>query len=263
VETQDEHAPTSALEATAPRSAAAMATDVGRRTINADAALIDDAAGLYAVADGVGDTPRSRLAADQTLAAVREMFGRQWTSHPPGARPVEEARGKLKLGVEGAHRRIHGRWWAPQEQPRATFAGVVVCGEHLVMGHVGDSRIYLLRASGGGLAQQTTDHTVLGEALRRGMEYDAAAALPDAHILIQVLGGRRGVDVRPFVKRWKPGDVALLCTDGLSDCLEPDAMTEIVLGAPDLGVAARRLVDQAIANGGADNVTALVVRHAG
>jgi serine/threonine protein phosphatase PrpC len=263
VETQDEQAPTSSVRAALPRFEACVATHVGRRTINADAALIDDVAGLYAVADARGDAPRSRLTADLALAAVREMFSGSWASYPANARPVEEARGRLIRGVEYAHQRIHAPWWALDERRGTTFAGLVVCDTDLVIGHVGDSRAYLWRASTRSLAQQTQDHTVMGEALGQGKPHDVAASLPNAHKLIQLLGIPRAVDVQPFVRRWEPGDVALLCTDGLSDQLDTRTIEATILGAPDLDAATRRLVDRAIAHGGHDNATVLLVRHVG
>ena len=262
MEILNQHGPDSSGRATAPRFAAAVATHKGRRDTNADAALIDEAAGLYAVADGLGDAPRSRLAADKALAAVREVFAGSWGSHTSGARPVEEACERMTLGVEYAHEQLYAPWWAPEERMRTTFAGVVVCGERLVIGHVGDSRVYLLRTSKGRLVQETEDHTVLGEALRRGAPHDVAAALKGANKLTRVVGTWGTVEVRPFVRCWEPGDLVLLCTDGLSDWLDPEAMTEIALGAPDLGAATQRLVDEAIARGGGDNTTALLVGHA-
>jgi PPM family protein phosphatase len=259
--TPEDQVPQSRVRKATPRVQAAAATHVGARAVNADAFVRDDAAGLFAVADGLGDRPRSRLAADMALVTVREAFGSGWLSYPPEVRPVEEGRERLVMGVESAHQRLCAPWWASDERLQTTFAGVVVCGESLVLGHVGDSRVYLLRASKGRIAQQTDDHTVLCAALRRGTPGDVATALPDANALTQALGSSRRMDVRALVRHWEPGDLVLVCTDGLSDLVAPEAMTEVALGVPDLATAAQQLVDQAVANGGRDNVTAVLVRH--
>ena len=237
----------------------AARTRTGRRSVNADAFLIDEAAGLYAVADGMGDTPRSRIVAQAALDAVRELFLDPWAILPQAERSTDEAGERLVLGVAQAQGRIR----APGRAHRmgATFAGVVDCGEGIVVAHVGDSRVYLLRASKGRLAPVTRDHTVAGEACRRGVRPDDAARLPNAQALTQVIGANRIVDLRPVARRWEPGDIVLLCTDGVSDPLGAEALAAVLLDAPDLGTAAQRLVDHAVALDASDNATAVLVHR--
>jgi serine/threonine protein phosphatase PrpC len=247
-------------QSSGPRIEAAAATHIGRRDTNADAVLLDDAACFYAVTDGIGDTPRSGLVARMALDAVRELFQVTWTSCPPTERSVEEARRRLVLGITQAHGRLYVPGRPREARLGTTFASVVVCGEQLCTVHVGDSRVYLLGASQGRLTQITRDHTVGGDASWQGMPHEAGARLPGADVLTQAIGARSRLVLQAIVRRWEPGDIALVCTDGLSDRLEDDVIRNILLDASDLGKTAQRLVDVAIDGGGWDNATAALVR---
>ncbi len=239
----------------------ASATHIGRRSTNADAVLSDAAAGLYAVADGMGDQPRSSRVARMALETVRAFFVGTWTTLRSSERSVEEAADRLVLGIEQAHFRIHAPWMPRVARLGTTFAGVVVCGDHLCVGQVGDSRIYLIRGSKGGLAQIGEDHTVAQEARHGGMAAERAADLPDAHKLTQILGFRRRVVIEPLLRRWEPGDAVLLCTDGLSDCLQSEAIASIVLDVANVDTAVQTLVDQAVERGATDNASAVLLRR--
>jgi protein phosphatase len=146
------------------------------------------------------------------------------------------------------------------ERVATTFAGVVLCGEHLCLGHVGDSRAYAFSPGTGVLTQLATDHTVFGEALRRGAPKALAAAFTNAQALTRALGVRPLVDLRPVVLPWNSGAVLLLCTDGLSDTLDADTIAAKLLECDDLDSAASRLVDAALAAGSRDNVTVVLGR---
>ena len=251
-----------APSATTPLLEIAAATHAGPRRTNADAYLIDEAAGLFAVADGVGDTARSHLVAQMALEAVRELFGIPWSLLPFGARSTTQAAERLVLGLLQANARLHARRRAEGQRTAATFAGVVVCPDRICVGHAGDSRVYLLRRATGRLTKLTEDHTLLSEALWRGVPCDAAAEMADGHVLTRAVGTRSKLEVQPIVTGWAPGDVALLCTDGVSDRVEAGAIGRTLLAHDDLGEAAQDLVDSAIQRGGQDNATALCVRWA-
>ena len=240
----------------------AAATHIGGRKTNADAILLDHAADLRGVADGKGDGPSSACVAQAGLSAIRALFPQPWVLLPPPERCPQEARDRLLMGMACAHGRLLVPWRRPtRERIGTTFAGVVVCGELLAVGHIGDSRIYLLRARDGRLVQLTEDDTVAGEALRRGVPAESVGRLPDAAKLTQLLGVTRAFNPEPFVRRWEPGDTVLLCTDGVSDYLDADVLANVVLDVGDLGVAAQRLVAQAIEIGGQDNATVVLVHR--
>ena len=167
----------------------------------------------------------------------------------------------MQMGLVQAHVRLLLPWRDARDRIGATFAGIVVCGESFAVGHSGDSRVYLLRAARGRLVQLTDDHTVAGHACRCGVPAHDAATLPGAQKVTQMVGATRLFEPRPFVRRWEPGDIALLCTDGVSDQLDADLLVNIVLDASDLGMAAHRIVDLAIEVGGCDNATVLLVHR--
>ena len=239
----------------------AAATRAGRRSINADAFLIDEAAGLLAVADGMGDEEPSARVARMALDTVRERFGPPWSVLAPADRTTSEAMERFLRGVVQANRRVHEARAADRSRNGTTFTGVVVCDRSLAVAHVGDSRAYLFRGATGELVRLTEDHTVLGDSLWRGVPLETAALLPDAHALTRALGRKATVEVRPSVAPWAPGDVAVLCTDGVSDWVHVEAMTRVLAGMTDVGRAATRLLDAAGDLGGWDDATVVVARR--
>jgi protein phosphatase len=239
----------------------ATATRIGRRRTNADGVIVDEPVALFGVADGMGDAPPSAVAAQAVLAAVAEPFPPTWASLPDGERSPREARERLRMGLALAHAKLFRPWLPRRERLGATFTGVVVCGEKLVVGHVGDSRAHLLRARDGRLAQLTEDHTVAGMALRRGMRVEDASRLEDPHRLTQMVGATRTFEPDLFIRRWAAGDLAVVCTDGVSDNLAAGTIASIVLDAASIAVAARVIVDRAVEGGGTDNATVVLVHR--
>ncbi len=256
-----ECAPASGVRQAMFRIEAAAATHIGQRATNADAYLIDEAAGLYAVADGMGDVPLSFLVARTALEAVRESFVAPWTQYPRGQRPVSEAGGRLMLGVERAHGRLYAPWITHEQRIGTTFAGVIACGNYLCVGHVGDSRAYLV-GSMGWLMPLTKDQTVATEVRGWGLPLDRMILPADTDKLTQAIGVRSMVKLHPQARRWHPGDMVLLCTDGLSDCLDSDLIVRILLDAATVEAAAQTLIDRAAERQCRDNATAVVLRRA-
>lgn len=237
----------------------AVATDTGPyRKTNADALLVDLAAGLVAVSDGIGDTPRSAAAAKIALDAVRELFLPPWSLLPPADRSASEAADRLTLGVMQAN----GRLYVADRARRlgSTFAGVVVCADTLCVGHLGDSRVYLFRPSTRKLARLTEDHTVLSDAIRRGVPDDVTAAQPNVHALTRAIGIQRAPHLRLRVTRWAPGDVVLVCTDGVTDWLDDATITRTLVERDELEAVAHRLVERAFVAGSRDNATVALAR---
>jgi PPM family protein phosphatase len=239
----------------------ATATHRGTREINADAVLSDEAAGLYAIADGMGDISVSVLVARKALEGVRQMFGVSWASLSPADRAPEDATRRLAHGIRQADWHLCVPYLPPRRRIGTTFAGVVVCGESLCVAHVGDSRVYLLRRAQGQLVRLTQDQTVLEEDLGRGVPYDVAIRDPDAHKLTRVLGVRPGADVEPILQRWEPGDIAVLCTDGVSDYVNADALERALLDGKHLLATAQSIVERAQDAGGRDNASIVLVRR--
>jgi protein phosphatase len=135
-----------------------------------------------------------------------------------------------------------------------------VLGATLFVIHVGDSRCYLLRD--GRLYQLTHDHTVAQELVSHGaITPEVAATHQYSHVITNAVGGTsQGVQAEVHKLGLGPGDVLLLCSDGLTGMLPDARLAELLLAESDPETACRRLVDEACAAGGRDNVTAIVAR---
>ena len=134
-------------------------------------------------------------------------------------------------------------------------------GEELFVGHVGDTRAYLLR--GGSLIRLTRDHTYAQELADQGfIRPDQVAGHRLKHVLTRALG-RKGAHVRVDVTRigLRDGDQLLLCSDGLTDMVPEDGIRGVLAAAPSAPAAADALVAAALEAGGKDNVTAVVARY--
>lgn len=134
-------------------------------------------------------------------------------------------------------------------------------GTDLFIAHIGDSRTYLLRD--GQLKQLTWDHTVAQSLLDHGL-IDHAEAAPHRlrHVLTQCLGGK-GSQIQPHVTRWtlRDKDRLLLCTDGLTEMVPNDRIRDLLQAGESAAATCQRLVDEALAGGGRDNVTVVVAEY--
>jgi protein phosphatase len=128
----------------------------------------------------------------------------------------------------------------------------------ITFGHVGDSRAYVLR--GDTLEQLTDDHSLVAELVRRGeLSASDAEVHPQRSVITRALGTDPDVDVDAFTIHPEPGDIYLLCSDGLSDMIAGDTIEEVLLASrSDLDAAAKALVRAANRGGGDDNITAVL-----
>lgn len=242
----------------------AAVSDVGRRRqINADGFLLDELAGFCGVADGMGDTPRSRTVARAALEAVRELFLAPWSQLPSEERSVSEAAERFLLGIMQANARLHAPGRTADLRVGTTFAGIAICGDGICVAHVGDSRVGLVRQADGRLHPLTVDHTVLGEALGVDATPELVEMVPNALALTRVIGRKSTVAPSLNRARWEPGDVLVLSTDGVTDWVKAPVIERVVGETPDMGQAAQRLVDCANEAGGRDNATVVLVRWIG
>lgn len=236
-------------------------TDVGRRRdSNEDAFLEDDDLRLYAVADGMGGHAAGEVASSlaiETLAATL----RAALSRPIGS-DVDRAEQLLRSAVADANRKIcesvHGRdEWRGMG---TTVVAALLVGEQAVVAHVGDSRAYLLHDRS--LARLTSDHSWVSEQVRLGLlSEDDAHRHPMRNIVTRALGNRDDVDIEVGRSRIQPGDVFVLCSDGLNTMLTDDEIRDALLSHPgDARRACEALVDAANERGGEDNTTVVVVQ---
>jgi len=141
-----------------------------------------------------------------------------------------------------------------------TIAGAL--GNDLIIGHVGDSRAYLFRD--GGLEQLTTDHTLAQALIDAGVaNRDDPASRSMRHVLTAAVGSL-GSQMVPQVQRYKlrGGDHLLLCTDGLTETVEDETISQVLRQSKPAQTTCQDLVNLALANGGGDNITVVLANFA-
>ena len=223
-------------------------TDPGRkRRINEDSFVI--APPLFAVADGMGGAQAGEVASALAAGALEESG-----ANGGGERRVAEL-------IQEANRRVHERATtdaATAGMGTTITAALVEPDGRVVFGHVGDSRAYLLRDDK--LEQLTNDHTLVAELVRRGeLSPGEAEVHPQRSVITRALGTDPDVDVDTFAVDAQPGDVYLICSDGLSSMVDGGAIEEILRqNRTDLVGASRALIQAANRSGGEDNITAVL-----
>ncbi|MDP2530952.1 MAG: Stp1/IreP family PP2C-type Ser/Thr phosphatase [Candidatus Palauibacterales bacterium] len=235
----------------------AAATDVGRvRDQNEDAWLALPDSRLFAVADGMGGHAAGEVASRVAVETLAEELG----DAPPGE--PETARSQLEHAVLAAGRRIHDQSArVPERHGMGTTVTALQFLEagRTVLAHVGDSRAYRLRE--GKLRRLTRDHTWVQEQMDRGLMSESGARQhPASSVLTRALGTAPRVSPDLSVVDWRPGDVFLLCSDGLTGPVPDEDIERTLREIPDPQAAAAALVLLANERGGPDNVTAVVVR---
>ena len=235
-------------------------SDVGKvRQGNEDALFTDQEAGVFIVADGMGGHVAGEVASQIVTETVGPGVSK---ARSEGLEGTELQTRMLEL-IKEANRAILER---ADNEPEKRGMGTtltmlaLVPGSGYVFDQVGDSRGYLLRE--GMLRQVTRDHTVVQQQVDRGaLTPEQAREHPLSHILTRALGTEEDVEADTYDDEVNPGDLFLLCSDGLSGMLSDDRIYEI-LSAPtdDLQSIADALIDAANDGGGLDNVTAVVVK---
>jgi len=228
----------------------AQRTDTGRqRNANEDSFFVRPP--IFVVADGMGGAQAGEVASK----AAAEAFDVDLPEGPPER--------VLRDTILAANRRIHDL--ARADPSRAgmgttlTAAIVDAAAEEVAIGHVGDSRAYRLRA--GKLEQLTRDHSLVEEMRRKGQITDAQAEdHPQRSIITRALGPEPDVEPDLQTVPATPGDVFLICSDGLTTMLGEEQIAGLLSGATSLDAAVRALVDEANRAGGRDNITALAFR---
>jgi len=205
---------------------------------------------LFAVADGMGGAQAGEVASSLAATALEEN-----AAGPDGG---EE---HVVALIQEANRRVHERATndAAASGMGTTITVALVGSDGCVtIGHVGDSRAYLLRD--GEVEQLTEDHSLVAELVRRGeLSPEEAESHPQRSVITRALGTDPDVDVDAFDVQSQPGDVFLLCSDGLTTMVDAETIGEIVERyRHDLEAAAKALIRAANDRGGDDNITAVL-----
>lgn len=229
------------------RLAAASATDQGLvRSNNEDAFLIDDQRALFAVADGMGGHRGGEVASHTAIEALRAAIANGTPLHDAITRAntavLTRAAGDDELTGMGT----------------TLTAVIAVGGRQLLIGHVGDSRAYLLHE--GTLRRATDDHSLVEELVRDGrLTPEQAEAHPQRAIVTRALGVDDDVDVDLYTLDVEVGDRVVLCSDGLTTMVRERDIERLARTETDPQRLAQALVNAANAAGGEDNVTIIVI----
>jgi PPM family protein phosphatase len=242
-------------------------SDVGCvRQNNEDNFGYDSRYGIYVVCDGMGGQAAgevaSKLAVDTVLTYFREAAK---NDSFPGADATTVNLSPRANALDGAIQLANtaifeaAQHHASQSGMGSTIVGVYVEENFFAIGHAGDSRIYLVRQ--GEIQQLTKDHSLVMEQVRRGLlTLEEAQHSEMQNIIIRALGPEQKVQPDLDDMMAMPGDVLLLCCDGLIRHVSDDQILDIVKGTIDLGLTADRLVEAARDGGGSDNITVLLLR---
>lgn len=244
-------------------------SDAGRvRKSNEDAFISDADLNLFAVADGMGGHRAGEVASKLALEAIDTFIKRSSEdtdfTWPYGIDDSLSLDGnRLRTAIYLANRRV---FRAAESRDDYTGMGTTIVGSlvnrsRVALAHVGDSRLYVL--AGGELQQLTVDDSWAAAILASDptLSQEQLARHPMRNVLTSALGARDQVEVHVTERALSPGDVMLLCTDGLHGVLDAAAITGILRAHPDVEGAAQQLVTAALDAGSRDNVTALVIRY--
>jgi len=241
-------------------------SDVGRvRTNNEDSYQILNSLNLFVLSDGMGGEAHGEVASALAVETIVKYCSEGRTDTGATLDGAEahwsEKTKQLQRAVRQANFNIYesARKNVAQRGMGATVTTVWVNDGRLSVAHVGDSRAYLLRT--GNLQQLTSDHSLVAEQVRRGIITPQQAEESDMQsVLLRALGAHEDVEVDVDEVGSYPGDVLLLCSDGLTRMVTEPEIAGALQAEVDPRSAAQKLVDLANENGGLDNVTVIVVR---
>jgi protein phosphatase len=235
---------------------AAGLTDVGReRDHNEDTFLVDEALGLFLVADGMG----GHLAGEVASALARETIAESIKQATTGENQKSSRLAALDAAIRLANQKVvrEGQANRKQKGMGTTVVAAISDNDALGIAHAGDSRCYRLR--NGSLQRMTRDHSLIEEL--GGDDPAVMAALASySNVITRALG--TAADTAPDVRREpaQPGDVFLLCSDGLCGPVDDAAMERLLLEGGSLQELCAKLIAEANERGGPDNISVVLVR---
>src|SRR5918993_2200303 len=208
------------------------ASDTGRaRNNNEDSAAVDEATALVVLADGMGGYNAGEVASGMATSFIKAELGR-WLQEASSTASDTDVRRAMDICVDNANRAIFN---AANSNPQYAGMGTtLVVGvfrdARLLIGHVGDSRAYRLRA--GRLTQITHDHSLLQEQIDSGLiTAEQAAFSANKNLVTRAVGVEDTVLLETHLHEVQAGDVYLLCSDGLSDMVDDDGIAQLLMGA--------------------------------
>ncbi len=240
------------------------ATDTGRsRSNNEDSVAIDEWSSLVVLADGMGGYNAGEVASSMATSFIKSELGR-WLSEAAASATDTDVRRAMEICVDNANRAIFN---SANSNPRYAGMGTtLVVGvfreTRLLLGHVGDSRCYRMRA--GRLTQITHDHSLLQEQIDAGLiTAEQAAFSANKNLVTRAVGVEDTVLLETHQHDVLPGDVYVLCSDGLTDMLDDETIAQLLQRCELLPEGATALIDAANDAGGKDNISVVLARVRG
>lgn len=242
-------------------------SDAGRvRRMNEDNFAALPHLGLFMVADGMGGAAAGEVASRIAVKEVHRAVDDGETTWPDDSTVVSPESGARRMlaGLHRANRCIHQRGEAdPTKRGMGTtFAGLLLLKRCALVAHVGDSRVYRMRA--GELDQLTLDHSLVNLLITHGLlTREEAATSTQRHVLTRAVGTQEALEVDTMIIDLRAGDTFLLCSDGLHGAVTREEIAAVLRAEPDPRLAVEALIGAANVHGGPDNVTAVVARIEG
>lgn len=230
------------------------------RQNNEDAWEGVDHARFFALADGMGGHQAGEIASKEAVGMLCRVMEEK-KHHATSQTSMASARRDVRHAIELANFHVYkmGRNNSDLRGMGTTVCCLYFQENGVVYGHVGDSRIYRFRK--GSLEQLTRDDSLLRELIDQGqVEESEAQDFMYKNIITKAIGAEPTIEPGVHYTNMADGDIFLMCTDGLTDMLSNDQIVAALRDSPSLEIAVNTLVDQAIVQGGFDNVTVVAVR---
>jgi serine/threonine protein phosphatase PrpC len=234
------------------------------REHNEDAILVDDRIGLYVVCDGMGGHNAGEVASRMACESIQRFFSESTETLSRlgdniSGSAYDELAQLVTHAIQSASREIFDKAQANPEMAGmgTTTTLILMVGDKAIMGHVGDSRVYLQHS--GDLHQISDDHTLIAQMIRQGkIKPENAGSVPFSNVITRAVGIQPSVEVDTLLFDFLPGDRMLLCSDGLCGFVDDPVLKE-GLEKQDLDEAAESLVQLAVLGKTTDNISALVI----
>ena len=242
-------------------------TNVGmKRAHNEDSFYLPESERLAIVADGMGGHASGEVASRMAVETIAGFF-RATQDEQQLTWPFKMDRGhrydvnRMVTAIKLANLKIHEQ---AQKDPHCHGMGTTVVAtlfadDALIVGHVGDSRLY--RRRDGRFEQITEDHSLLNDYIKiKHLSAEEIANFPHKNVIVRALGMKDSVQVDVHIDNPRLGDIYVLCSDGLSGMVKDQEISDVVMTERDLDIVCDRLISMANKNGGLDNITVVAIR---
>ncbi len=223
------------------------------RTHNEDSLYIDEDKGIFLIADGMGGHENGQLASSLAV----KIFAEEMLNHQTDDFSLDNLHNAMTKANDAVY---HQQNLLSGKIMGTTFSAVAITKDQLLIGHIGDSRIYRLQETS--VEQLTHDHSYLAELIRLGEINEIEAKnSTQKNVLIKALGPEAAIEAQYLQQKISVGDKILLCTDGLYNLISDEEIWQMVKQSESLQKAADQLIETALLRGGFDNITLILYEH--